>query len=206
MAFPLYTHSTVDDFNRANESPLSQSGAWTAWSGGWPQQGAVVSNQCTGAANDFWSSLRVTTQGDFELILDLPTLGAVNERYLYVYSRLESSPTVATLDGYEFNVSDAAGTSAFLNEYVNGTATQLATASVTWAAADKIGIQCIGTGLELWRHNGTSWANVFATTDATRTTGHWAIGGYGNVVRLDNITIGTTTAAAAHSLSLLGVG
>lgn len=208
MPFPTYTHTTLDDFNRTDEHPVLGGGAWTTYSG-WPESGAVVSNQLTGGSSDFWASLRTDSYSDFEIAFDMPTAEpTIGERFFVIQARMGTSPVVDNWDGYDIQF-DNLGEGITLNVVTDGVGSTLdSAASPSWLSGDKFGVQCIGNAISAWRYTSGAWSELLSATDGTYTAGHFAIAAYGTLVRFDNLTLGVAAAAAPASKrgQLLGIG
>lgn len=121
----------------------------------------------------------------------------------------------STVDLYEvelLTVTGASNDTLFIVRYDNNAGTQLgATITQEMAAAEKLGIECLGDQISGYRFSGGSWALLGTRTDATYT----AAGKIGLKLRAGNGTMraddyggGTIVAAggAARTLALLGVG
>lgn len=194
MAFPNFTHTTLDTFNRANEDPIAS--PWLSLVGE-AVQTAIVSNAMTsGAGSDFFQA-RHDTQSfsrPFEAIA--------------TYSGIASSVsggwfdtgtgTLTTRTGYSYAINDAGGglmSGALRKENGDGTATDIASndASAFPTSGDRIGIESLANGdinVYIEYSPGTWTAVLFATGQNDWTSGKVAFGGFSTGTTIDLVTVG----------------
>jgi hypothetical protein len=168
--------SLLDNFNRANETPLSTAGMWSLQSSG--ATANLASNQVAAAGNAnpilyFTDATYAADQEAWLTVSEVPTGGTAP--YIAVCCRYTDNGG-GSFNGYHFRAEvQAGGTTAnyIIYRFTNGGGAALASANgVPIAAGDKILGRARGTGLELWRYdssNGT-WSVVISATDGTYTT------------------------------------
>lgn len=194
MSFP--STSLLDAFTGADQNPIS-----TNWST--PATGVGVgsckrlSNQIAGSVastSDAWYN--VATYGpDCECYVTVTVKTATGDG-IGVYGRVQQpSVSAATLDGYLVYASTASGTDTITIYRVDNIAlTSLAVASQEFAVGDKIGIEIIGTTINAWYWNGSTWTNVATATDSTYSAaGRLAFRIRGTLGRADDFSGGTIT-------------
>lgn len=157
-----------DDFNRANENPLSGGGNWTAWPGINGLQ--IVTNQvkasAAGFCNQQWNTVY---SGDQEWGFTVATLPAVGETVQFYFCLTARSST--DYDGYNFYYTR--GTGYQLRKVTAGSFTNLTsvTAGTALSAGDKMCVQLAGNIVSGWIFTGGAWSKVFEATDSTYTSG-----------------------------------
>jgi hypothetical protein len=192
---------TLDNFDRANEDPLSNGGAWGGALFNSDQTLEVASNVAGGLDSTFSNSYYATSFGpDCECWCDIPTIGASSSVFLYL--RVAGQGGTNTVDGYEVELNNSANTIA-LSRLDNEVGTQLgATTSFSPANGDSVGISAIGSTIEMWYIDASvapgTWVSGGQRTDAT----YGAAGKIGVMLattsdRIDNFGGGTVAAAAA---------
>lgn len=156
----------LDNFNRANGGP-PPSGNWTDLYGGL----SVVSNACKGSAAgqpniSFWNS-QMGPNVDVEVTI--VTKGGANE-YMELFGRM-TTQNVGTVDGYSVRVEPQGGTDLVTIYRVdNGSFTVLgASINQEFANGDKVRLRIVGNLISVWRHDGSSWAELGNRTDANYT-------------------------------------
>jgi len=202
MPFP--TTSLLDDFNRANEflgdGPNWDYGVFDEQAG--PTLGLrIVSNVIENAnvnSSAYWNT---SYAADQEVYADVVT---INNDYMGVYARIQ---TADVSDGYGFYKAGNSNGEIYVCD--NGAFTLLASGAAAWSSGDKLGADCVGSALTLYRHNGSSWSSVCTVSDGTWTGGGY-IGLYLNAIngdeRADNFSGGDVADASHGALLLLGVG
>jgi hypothetical protein len=208
MAFP--TTGILDDFNRADENPLSFGGKWAARAGtASDSQLQIISNVVAwGAAagalgSRYWADS--TFGPDCEVYATVTTLSGTAADYVRMWLRLDT-PGASAENGYMMQWSNDANGCRIFKENTRESYTQLAQAAAArFTTNDQIGFEAIGTALTVYK-NGVS---VLTITDATHAgAGNIALGIRNNVTRLDNFGGGTTVTSTAKPkpLMTLGVG
>jgi hypothetical protein len=200
MAFP--TLGTLDAFNRANENPLGNS----TWAGdGTTAQLQIDTNVVIGNGGGFSRSVWQTQLGpDLELYFLLPS--TVGAHYVgFGWSN-------ATLSGTGYYIEASHTTSILKVIRWDGSANQLgADVSVTFSDGDSIGIERIGSGIEVYRKTGGTWSSIATRTDGTYTSAGyvWLGVGSGTSESLDDFGGGTIAAGTTRrpsGLLLTGCG
>ncbi|MGH3370825.1 MAG: fibronectin type III domain-containing protein, partial [Nocardioidaceae bacterium] len=179
--------STLDDFNRGFENPLSDAGRWSnGVSGGevglyvpsvW--LACSIATTCTGWRNN-------TQYGpDSEVWARLSVLPG-NDNQLRLYARLQQ-PGTPTYDSYMLRTTQLPGTDQVALERVdNGTIVPLLTINQELVAGDLLLLRVTGSTLEAWRHNG-SWSRLGFVTDTTYSAaGSVGVGLRGTTGRADD--------------------
>lgn len=164
MAFGDYA-TLLDDFNRADANPLN--GSWTNKVLSANGNLKIVGNQLTGSVVGVCSAWYTgfTPAADCEAYITFTT--QVSGDVMGVYARLKDlGGTVA--DGYFLQLAPGSPDTTTLFRLDNGSATSLtSTTSVNWVNGDKGGIQCLGSEISAWRHDGVSWTQVLTANDQT---------------------------------------
>lgn len=203
MAFP--TTGILDDFNRANENPLSNGGKYNLIAANTALQ--VVSNQCTGTgASVNAARYNVSSFGpDSEAYMTVTTVPGTS----YVRLWLRFTNPGASETGYMMQWSNDANGCRLFKMTSQDTYAQIAqNAAATYVNNDVIGFEAIGSQLTAYK-NGTSVVTVADGTYAT--AGNIGIGINGTTGIVDNFGGGTRVASdtgglAADAASLLAMG
>lgn len=211
MPFPNYTHTTVDDFNRANQDPISS--PWTSLVGE-AVQTAIVSNAMTsGAGSDFYQARyeSLNLSPPFEVIalysnISESVTGGVLDT---------GSGTLATRTGYSWAINNNAGTmdAALREELGTGSATDIDTnvASAFPTSGDRVGCEVLANGdINVYiEYSPGTWTLVLNANDLTWTNGKLAFGGFSTGTTIDEVTYGVAGGGGGGSpkhMTLLGVG
>lgn len=173
----------LDDFNRADENPLSLGGLWDTRNTSTALK--VVSNQAAGTSvalnSRYWTTK--FTSADSKISIDVPTLGATDD-YVRLWLRI-TNPGAAGETGYmmQWGPSDAPGVRIF-KETARETFTQIAQDTTKhYVAGDTIAFEAVGTAITVYLNN----VPVLTVTDSTYTAaGYVALGARGVNIRLDN--------------------
>lgn len=169
MPFPM--SPVLTNFTGADESPLSESSAWSG-----PTQNGQgtlrrLSNAAAAATTGIspWQSYRVATfEADVEVFVTVPTLPASGGS-VACWARITNPNNASTMQavlgvytvGTGWRIFECTGGSNFAQ--IGST-----TASPAMAAGDKMGIEIIGTQIKLKHFTGGSWNDrVTATTTIT---------------------------------------
>ena len=158
MAFP--STAILDDFNRADENPLSQGGTWSGPIGSADSQLKVVSNQAAPGANAVSNSYRGTSHGpDCETYCTVTTKPATGQR-IALFLRLAELGTNG-LDGYVVYFYPEATFTVYIYRIDNAVWTQLgASVGLIWSAGDSLRFEAFGSPLTVYRKaSGGSWAS-----------------------------------------------
>jgi hypothetical protein len=183
----------LDNFNRANENPVSQSGNWASVGiNGGP--GARLSSN---SLRSFPSpnggySYRVSPYpgGNVQAAVKVTTRPSTNH-HLSVLICIQDAGT-AGWDGYELRGKVLSGTDSWeIRRVTNGTATVMATKSLEIATNGTMLLRRLGNTLEFWwKPSSGSWALQQSTTDTTYMWGMIGVGGYSSGV-LDDFSGGS---------------
>lgn len=179
MAFP--TTSILDSGVRANESPLSNGGAWLAqpeWFGDPMLQ--VVSNGIIRISGTLADQVYGTTfAADQEAYVTMTSVATINEHA--VCCRATNYNTSGyTNTGYYLALTGSALNLNRLSPYYD----TLATWAVTPANGDSFGLQCIGTTIKaFYKASGGSWTERISVTDSS-------FSGTGNISLISNDSSG----------------
>jgi len=190
MAFP--TTSVLDDFNRANENPLSSAGSWGTSIfdnfGGAGDSFKLVSNAIqddsaadgAGSGQAFWDG--ATYGPAVEVYVTFTTIwgNASSDFWFWLQGSGEDNASNANLDGYIAYAAYSAGSWVYtLSRVDNGVSTEIRAAQTgpTLANGDKLGMECSASGVFTWYHKPAagSWgaaSGLSTTTDTTYTSGH----------------------------------
>jgi Fibronectin type III domain len=200
-AMPL---PTIDDFNRLNENPLSDSGRWSNGVIGSGETGLYTpSNWLACSRSTTCTAWRNSAQygPDSESWARIATLpGTANSLRLYV--RLQQ-PGSGAADGYELRTIQQTGTDQVLLERLdNGSLVTRLTLNQELAAGDTMLLRAKGTSIEAWRNDGSSWSRLGLVTDSTYSTGGYTgIGLRGTTGRLEDFGARTMGGAPASAPS-----
>jgi hypothetical protein len=189
---PTALPAPLDDFNRANENPLSDQGRWTnAVVNG--ESGLVVnSNQlaCTLTTTcTAWRNNPSQFGPDVEVWTRLTTLPGVNNQ-LRLFARLQL-PSGA---GYLLRTNQTSGID---DVWLERSGVRILSVSQELAAGDIILLRVKGSTIEAWRQpSGGSWSRVGVVQDSTvGTAASVGIGLRGTAGRLDDFGARTVGAA-----------
>lgn len=197
----------LDNFTRANESPLNFGGKWTAtldWFGRTSHQLGVVSNQCVDLdAGSASSGSAIWTAAPTSADQTCGIVPGSTSDYNGAGARLININT-ANVSGY-YVLASVVGATTDLYRLDNGVSTQIGSSGAGWAGGDNITISIVGSGLTALK-NGSS---VATATDSTYT----ATGQIGMIIGPDagvggafvTSFLGTPFAAATSTAGLLPV-
>ena len=156
----------LDNFNRANENPLSGGGNWSGLSSGGVQllNNAVASNG-TGTSTSGW---KATYTGDVEARTTV--LISPDNAGVMTHASLNGA---GQLSGYlwQWQGANSPATFALYREDAN-VFTQLATFNgFLLSSGDQLALQVIGDSVQGWVYHLGSWQQVASATDTTYRTG-----------------------------------
>jgi fibronectin type 3 domain-containing protein len=179
----------LDRFNRANETPLSDSGRWANAVNGGVENGLhVSSSQLACSVTTTCTAWRSNAQygADVEVSVRVAALPGTNNN-IRLYARLKEQGSAA-YDAYLLRTNQLAGTDEiYLERIDNGAHTRLATVSRDVVVGDTLLLRVEGTTVEGWRHDGTSWSRLATAGDTTYpAAGFVGIGLRGTTGRLDD--------------------
>lgn len=163
VSFP--TNGILDNFNRADESPLA--GGWSAnpfWSGDVLHR--VVSNQCTpvttGFADAMWATGFTANQ---EVYVTMPTVAGITSIGLYCRGINENSGGFT--NQYYFAGFEADGDVVL--QVQDGTETTLGSMTLSGGAianGDSIGLSCVGSAIKVfYKRAAGAWTEVISVTE-----------------------------------------
>lgn len=165
------TTDILDNFNRANESPIT--GIWTErWFGGTAgcQVSGNVMIKTTGAGDGCYVT-NPFSDSDQEVYATFPNgTSHTDTSNPMLLLCLQGGIGTSSVDGYGIRSSKvAAGTDTMsLWRITNTTMTQLgATFAQEIDNGDKIGAERVGSDLNFWYDGGSGWTELFTRTDAT---------------------------------------
>jgi RHS repeat-associated protein len=170
----------LDQFERANEDPLTQGGAWSetpVLAGGQTLEvlgNAVGQNEAeTLAANSFRTDEIV---GDAEVHARIAAMPDNNQDF-FLYLHLQQ-PGTAEVDGYVARWFHWISTDGlYIRKLVDGVQTTIAgPLALDPAVGDTLLLRRFGLGLELWRKHGATWTKLLSTIDESFTSGHLGLG------------------------------
>jgi titin len=180
---------TTDGFDRANENPLSDAGRWSngvigsVETGHFTTGGALACSKTTTC-----TAWRNATQygPDTEVWTRVSALAGENN-HVRLYARLQQAGSSA-YDGYMLRTNQLAGTDqVYLERVDNGSLVNRLTIARELAAGDLLLLRALGSQLEAWLHDGSSWSRLGAVTDTTYAgAGLAGIGLRGTTGRLDD--------------------
>lgn len=155
----------LDDFNRANENPLSGNWINDALAEGADNQLQIVSNQVKAVTVNTSCEAYYNTvyNGNLEVYFTVITKPGPLER---VEMGFLKSPGTGTYSGYQLTCEDvAAGTDALnISRADSGSTTQIGTVAVEYAANDVLGMSITKAGLITVYQNGVKKLSVTDTT------------------------------------------
>lgn len=164
-AYPVT--ALLDDFNRADESPLAGnwstpinvSGASAAISG----NGVITNSTPPAGVSAYWDLAQFGP--DCEAWITVSADLDTNENFS-VFARLKDVGT-DNYDGYQVGI-NAASNEIGIGRRDNGSYTNLGSVTVTPSVGDSVGIRCVGSRIEAWHKPvGGSWTLKVAATDTT---------------------------------------
>jgi hypothetical protein len=185
--------AVLDDFNRGDESPLSDAGRWSGGVGNGGEVGLAVSGQQVACSlsttcSAWWNASQFGP--DLEASVSIPVLPGVGNA-VRVYARLQS-PGSAAVDGYEVRFQQQSGTDqVFIDRIDNGAITSLASLSQEFVAGDRLKIRVVGSTIEAWRYSAGSWVKLGQASDSTyASAGFVGVALRGTSGRLDDYSAG----------------
>jgi len=177
---PVPATGFLDQFERANEDPLSQNGAWSQTALFGSGETLEVLGNAAGEnegevvqANSFRAA---ETTGDAEVharIANQPN----NNQELYLYLHLQEAGT-AGVDGYRARWFHWISTDGlYIQKITDGVPTTIAgPLSLDPATGDTLLLRRFGLALELWRKNAGTWTKLLSTLDGSYTSGRLGLG------------------------------
>jgi RHS repeat-associated protein len=177
---PVPATRILDDFERPNEDPLSQNGAWSPTSIFGSGQTLEVLAGSVGENEDYdvqANSFRTQELvGDAEVHARIASLPD-NDQEHYLYLHLQDAGT-AGVDGYRAHWYHWIVTDQLtIQKLVNGVPQTLAgPIGLEPATGDTLLLRRIGLVLELWREHAGTWTKLLSTLDSSYTSGRLGLG------------------------------
>lgn len=209
MALPTLT--LLDNFNRANEVPISNGGKWARLL--FTLTAGNVENEAYGAKEAFakgeegayWTPAEFTNPA---VAFTFKTLYGTGERYCVLWACV-NQPNSLQINGYRVRVIEPSAGSLgvegaiTVERMVNSVGTNILTLTKqNWAIASKVAVQVAGGKVIIWKENGSGWTVVGEVADSTYTKGFVGMGSRGNIGRIDNLEAGETVGTnKPHTLS-----
>lgn len=199
MAFPDFaTVAQGDDFNRADENPLSGAGRWHAFGGvGLAAPLKLLTNQAlsAGTAGQWVGSYWDSEYTDTEMFVKVATQVTTIPKNLKTRLKKPGGgpPEDPAQDGYQVTVDENGNGRWRIYRIDNGVATLLGVevTGFTVASGDQIGFSSIGNVHTGWRKVGAgAWTQIIQRTDSTYTIGRPGIVLGGSTVVLDDFGVG----------------
>lgn len=162
-----YGTALLDNFNRANESPMVGNWTYPIFSG--EDALFLVSNAVTRqpsfVGNAYWNA--ATFGADCEVWCTWPTVPGTDGELVTIFARLTGIN--ASTSGYGFRLIKLGGTDTCrLRRWDPGSATTLADFSYEISSGDSMALACIGNRIEAWgMASGGSWTLIGTATDST---------------------------------------
>lgn len=196
MAISLATYEAqavlVDDFNRANENPLT---GWTIGFNGGTAGFQIISNQATRQGAGFGNVYRTSVFSGADQV-SFYTLSVAGDVSLYIRAKQFGS---GTFDAYSLFHDNTAHTLEFAWTNNSSYARIGSAVSYTASASDILGIAAVGSEFALGYKRSGAWTNLIQTTDSTYAGASGdglALEGSGTTFRIDDVYAGTISAAA----------
>jgi fibronectin type 3 domain-containing protein len=188
VVLPVEPLPVLDDFNRANERPLSSVRWGDGVIGAGERSLKIASNQLASdrstTATAWWKSPQFGPDSEsWATIRTLPGNG--NSFRLYV--RLQS-PGSSAADGYFLMFTQQSGADSIaIYRMTNGALTSLSSAAREITVGSRLLLRAQGTALEAWVHEAGTWTRILRLTDSTyATAGYVGVGIRGKTGRLDD--------------------
>ena len=178
---------TVDNFNRADENPVSQAGAWSSTGTTGSTRLKVVSNQLASSSSSTSRSHRVGTMSDLEAYVTIAVKPGSGNPVGITFCNRDFG--ASTWDGYRLvwtDVSGASNDTLAIQKVTNGTATSLQSTTLEYAAGTKLGVRRLGATIEAWVDTGSGWQKALTASDATYPDGTLGLEVKGTTGRLDD--------------------
>jgi peptidoglycan/xylan/chitin deacetylase (PgdA/CDA1 family) len=160
----------LDNFNRANENPLSGGGNWSSLSGGGAQLlNNAVASSGTGTSTSGW---KTSYTGDVEaratVLISSDNAGVMTDASLN---------GAGQLSGYlwQWQGANSPATFALYREDANVFTTLATFNGFLLDPGDQLALQVIGSSVQGWVYHLGSWQQVATATDTTYSTGNLAL-------------------------------
>lgn len=185
----------LDDFNRANETPLSGGGNWAKLNSADGTDLNLNTNAVTSSAattgSRYWTP---TTYGPDTEVYCTVGVKPPDTEQIGLLLRVQQPGGSNTWDGYQLLCIAAAGTDTFqLSRVTNNAATVLNTTAQEYAVGEKLGLRMYGNRLESWLFTGGAWLLVSVANDNTfASAGNVGIRASSTTTRIDDVYAGLT--------------
>lgn len=196
MAFP--TTALKDDFNRTDEAPIA-GGLWTGPIINGHARNRIVSNVAAPDAggNTCTNYLSSSYLADQEIYFTVPTLPESGTG-IAMWARIANPNTgtaSAVLAAYDV------GSGFRIWDLTNaGTYTQLGSSVAgTMVAGDKLGLELIGTTVNMYWYTGGTWTTIMTVTTSLTNNGYIGFGSSGTAVRADDYGGGEISSVSLDS-------
>jgi peptidoglycan/xylan/chitin deacetylase (PgdA/CDA1 family) len=160
----------LDNFNRANENPLSGGGNWSSLSGGGAQLlNNAVASSGTGTSTSGW---KTSYTGDVEaratVLISSDNAGVMTDASLN---------GAGQLSGYlwQWQGANSPATFALYREDANVFTTLATFSGFLLDPGDQLALQVIGSSVQGWVYHLGSWQQVASATDTTYSSGKLAL-------------------------------
>ena len=188
-SLPIEPLPTLDSFNRANESSLSDGGRWSNGIIGSAETGLRLRSnaiECTKTTTCTAWRNNASYGPDTEVWARVTTLPGTNNGFR-LYARLQGAGSSAQT-GYMLRTNQLAGTDQVLLDRVDGaTIVNRLTIARELAVGDTILLRVKGATLEAWHKRGTTWSLLGSVADSTyAAAGRVGVGIRGKSGRLDD--------------------
>jgi hypothetical protein len=187
----------LDDFNRANESPLSGGGNWSALSsGGARLLNNAVASSGTGTTTSGWKD---SYTGDVEARATV--LISTDNAGLMADASLNGT---GQLSGYlwQWQGANSPATFALYREDANVFTTLATFAGFSLDPGDQLALRVIGDSVQGWVYHLGSWQQVASATDTTYRTGKIGVRPRGTTPIIDDVGGGNVVATQQTVVSL----
>jgi peptidoglycan/xylan/chitin deacetylase (PgdA/CDA1 family) len=187
----------LDDFNRANESPLSGGGNWSALSSGGAQLlNNAVASSGTGTTTSGWKD---SYTGDVEARATV--LISTDNAGLMADASLNGT---GQLSGYlwQWQGANSPATFALYREDANAFTTLATFAGFSLDPGDQLALRVIGDSVQGWVYHLGSWQQVASATDTTYRTGKIGLRPRGTTPIIDDFGGGPVLAPQQTVVSL----
>jgi peptidoglycan/xylan/chitin deacetylase (PgdA/CDA1 family) len=187
----------LDDFNRANESPLSGGGNWSALSSGGAQLVSnAVASSGVGTTTSGWKN---SYTGDVEaratILISTDNAGLVADASLNGSNQLS---------GYlwQWQGANSPATFALYREDANVFTTLATFAGFSLEPGDQLALRVVGDSVQGWVYHLGSWQRVASATDTTYRTGKIGVRPRGTTPIIDDFGGGPPPAPLPTTVSL----
>ena len=178
-------NGVLDNFNRANETPLSFGGKWFHQGASGINLSSNVILATSTTKGVYWNPTQFPQ--DQEAYVTIPTLPGSGEWVNVLLNLIQPSPGTSVFTCYECGYIHGSPGTMYIATDVNGIGTWLTSASVTLAAGDKIYAKNENGIISLYYFSGGEWRLGCSVADTTyQRTGNIGIRINGTVARVDD--------------------